>query len=116
MNLLPAVLSHQGSAVELNGRTLSLASRLSQRADGAELTLGIRPENIELSAEGMAVPVNLIEPLGSEMLVHGAMADGELLTVKLPSHTPVGDTISVSFPPQHLHLFDRASGLRIDPA
>jgi sn-glycerol 3-phosphate transport system ATP-binding protein len=116
MNLLPATLSHQGNAVEVNGRTLPLASRVMQRAGGAELTLGIRPENIELSADGMLVPVNLVEPLGSEMLVHGAVRSGDMLTVKLPSHTPIGETLSVNFPPQHLHLFDRASGLTLDMA
>jgi sn-glycerol 3-phosphate transport system ATP-binding protein len=115
MNLLPATLSHQGTAVEVNGRILPLASRVMQRADGAALTLGIRPENIELSVDGMPLPVNLIEPLGSEMLVHGTIADGDMLTVKLPSHTPIGQTVNVQFPPEHLHLFDRASGLRIDP-
>jgi sn-glycerol 3-phosphate transport system ATP-binding protein len=79
----------------------------------AEVTLGIRPEHIDIDPDGFSLPVDLVEPLGSEMLVHGRLADGSLLTVKLPSHTPVGETISVSFRVEQLHLFDRASGNRI---
>ena len=61
--------------------------------------------------------IDLIEPLGSETLVHGHLAGGEeqSLTVKLVGPAPPGDRLAVAPQPEHLHVFDQASGRRIDP-
>jgi sn-glycerol 3-phosphate transport system ATP-binding protein len=112
MNLLPGTLTHDGAVAVVYGREIVLPRPIT-RPVSAEVTLGIRPEHIDIDPDGFSLPVDLVEPLGSEMLVHGRLADGSLLTVKLPSHTPVGETISVSFRVEQLHLFDRASGNRI---
>ena len=60
---------------------------------------------------------DLIEPLGSETLVHGHLAGGEeqSLTVKLVGPPPPGDRLSVAPQLEHLHVFDEPSGRRIDP-
>ena len=57
--------------------------------------------------------VTLVEPLGSETLVHGHLADGTALLVKQAGALPVGDHLQVAFPPDALHLFDGQTGRRI---
>ena len=77
-----------------------------------EHILGIRPEHVVLEPGGLRVVVDLVELLGSEMLVHGRMDDGALLTVKLPTG-PVGEALFVRFPEEQRHMFDRTTGVRI---
>ncbi len=48
--------------------------------------------------------------------MHGRTADGAALLAKLPGAEPVGDTVAVTFDPAALHLFDRDTGLRLEPA
>jgi len=77
------------------------------------VTLGIRPEHVSLAEDGIPLAVELVEPLGSETLVHGRMADGTALLAKLPGAAPVGDRVTVALAPDALHLFDAASGRRL---
>ena len=109
MNLLPAELL--GNAVRLpGGHTVPLPS---PRTGGPLVTLGIRPEHVTLAPAGLPLQVELVEPLGSETLVHGRMADGTPLLAKLPGAMPVADTVSVALTPGELHLFDRGTGKRL---
>jgi sn-glycerol 3-phosphate transport system ATP-binding protein len=78
------------------------------------VTLGIRPEAITLVAGGVPLGVELVEPLGSETLVHGRMADGTALLCKLDGGMAVAERIEVGFEPVALHLFDVTTGVRID--
>jgi sn-glycerol 3-phosphate transport system ATP-binding protein len=61
--------------------------------------------------------VVLIEPLGSETLVHGHLpgAPDDTLVVKLAGHFPAAERLPVTVPPAHMHVFDTASGKRLDP-
>jgi sn-glycerol 3-phosphate transport system ATP-binding protein len=61
--------------------------------------------------------IDLIEPLGSETLVYGRLTGGEeqSLVVKLIGPAPAGERLTVRPQPEHLHMFDWASGRRIDP-
>ena len=49
--------------------------------------------------------------------MHGHLSGGEdqSLTVKLVGPAPAGDRLAVTPQPEHLHVFDHASGRRIDP-
>ena len=110
MNFLPATMEPGG--VRLAGGALVGVARPAMPTAGA-ITLGIRPENVALAADGVPVAVELVEPLGSETLVHARMADGTALLVKLQGAVPVADRITVGFDAACLHLFDAASGIRI---
>ena len=113
MNLLPGALGRDGASIVIHGVEIPLGSR--RFVGNAELTVGIRPEHIIVDAAGMELPVDLVEPLGSETLVHGRLPDGTLLTIKVDQGTALGETICVSFPASDLHMFDRQSGLRMEP-
>ncbi|CAH2600367.1 sn-glycerol 3-phosphate ABC transporter ATP binding subunit [Rhodovastum atsumiense] len=117
MNFLPARLSHGGTAATLElGVVLPFADGRRPGADGQRLTIGIRPEHLRPEPAGIGIEIDLIEPLGSETVVIGRLADGELLSVKLAGSAPGGESMTVAIPPEHIHVFDAATGLRVDPA
>ncbi len=117
MNFLPAELARDGSAGQLAaGLLLPFADGRRPGPDGTPLTIGVRPEHLILGP-GLDLTIDLIEPLGSETLVHGHLAGGEeeSMTVRLAGAPPSGETLSVTPRAEHLHVFDGRTGLRIDP-
>jgi len=118
MNFLPATLARDGTAAQLAaGPLLPFADGRRAGADGAPLTLGIRPEHLALGRCGLSLAVDLVEPLGSETLVHGRLrADAtQDLVVKLSGRAPEGDVLELVVPAEHVHVFDSGSGRRLDP-
>jgi sn-glycerol 3-phosphate transport system ATP-binding protein len=75
--------------------------------------VGIRPEYVEVVAEGMPFAVDLVEPLGAETLIHGTLRCGQRLTLRRAGPPPSIDGLNVRFPEQALHFFDAASGARV---
>ena len=116
MNLLPGKLAQGGRAAELEiGQTVVFADGPRAGADGMALIVGIRPEHLRLADEGLDVPVDLVEPLGSETVVIGKLENGTLLTVKLPQAHVTESSLRVRIPAEHVHVFDAGSGLRLEP-
>ena len=114
MNFLPGRLVLDGSAVQLDAGPLV---RLAGRHAGDAVTLGIRPEHLTLGGEGLTLTVDLIEPQGSETLVHGRVAGmtGEVMAVKVPGMVAAAETVTVSVQADQAHVFDAVTGKRIDP-
>jgi sn-glycerol 3-phosphate transport system ATP-binding protein len=114
MNFLPGRLVRDGGAVQLDaGPLVSLQGRRA----GDAVTLGIRPEHLRLGGEGLVVRVDLVEPLGSETLVHGRIAGAghETITLKVPGAVTAAETITVSIQADQAHVFDAGTGTRIVP-
>ncbi len=110
MNFLGAELVGDGCAVRLpSGPTFPLTERIA----GGAVTLGVRPEHVALSPDGIRLQVELVEPLGSETLVHGRMEDGTPLLAKLPGAAELADSITVALDPAALHVFDAETGARL---
>ncbi|MEI6115588.1 MAG: sn-glycerol-3-phosphate ABC transporter ATP-binding protein UgpC [Burkholderiales bacterium] len=77
--------------------------------------LGIRPEHLDVAAEGWSLQVDGIELLGAERLLYCRMG-AEALIVRLHEDQPVpaiGATIHAIPRDDKLHFFDAASGKRI---
>ena len=117
MNLLPGTLEQGGTAVRLAGGALwRLADGARPGADGTKVTLGIRPEHLSVDgAEGIAMAVELAEPLGSETVLHGRLPDGTALTARVPG-AAAAERLSLTPDAGALHVFDAGTGKRIDPA
>jgi sn-glycerol 3-phosphate transport system ATP-binding protein len=115
MNLLPGTVGRNGTALVVAGVEIPLRGRRFAQPDGHPVTVGIRPEHVMLDSSGTTWPVELVELLGSEMLVHAALPGGTSLTIKLPNGPAIGDSVQVSLPADHLHVFDRETGLRLEP-
>jgi sn-glycerol 3-phosphate transport system ATP-binding protein len=118
MNFLPATLAAGGTAAQLDAGPLVVFTEGRRPGpDGYALTVGIRPEHLVPASEGLPLQIELIEPLGSETLVHGRLQDeaGTPLVVKVIGHAPVGESLTVAPQPAQLHVFDRETGRRIEP-
>ncbi len=117
MNFLPARLAaHGGAAVLDAGLLLEFADGLRDGPEGRRLAIGIRPEDVRLDPEGMPLAVDLVEPLGSETLLHGRLSDATPLIVKLAGAVPPGEGFAVSLPPAAVHVFDADTGGRLEAA
>ena len=96
-------------------------SEWSARA-GDRLTLGIRPHDILFAAPGegdVQARIDVIEPLGSELLIHlklGAGLDGaDIRAVVSPeSQVAVDQVVGLAFRRDRLHLFDPATTNRVN--
>ncbi len=83
--------------------------------------LGVRPEHMEPCAASEAmltIEVDLIEPLGADILVYGHIGDGESARVAARLHASApaqAGKLPVRYAPQHVHWFDPATGKRIGP-
>ena len=107
MNFLPGTR-------EAGGVRLATGQVVPAAPGAGAVTLGVRPEHVRLQAGGVPLVVELVEPLGSETLVHGRMADGTALLCKLPGAVPVAERVEVGFDAGALHLFDAVSGVRLE--
>ncbi len=127
MNFLRGKISgrtDEGVAVELaGGGTVRARVRSDGAAVGDEVTVGVRPEHLQLTpGDGgqLASRVALIEELGDHAIVHlelEADAGRVLARVKRPP-AEEGKPVGLALPPAECHVFD-ASGValpRLDPA
>ncbi|WP_374621643.1 ABC transporter ATP-binding protein [Devosia sp.] len=123
MNLLPARID--GDAVRLaDGTEVPVPDRLKPFvADGEELTLGIRPDDISPVGHGLSqdgpgaeieLTVELAEPLGMESLLYTRAAGQEVLA-KLygPRIVTPGERLNFRLALDRAHLFDTRTGLSV---
>ena len=94
-NILPMSAIQIGKAAGLEGR---------------DLIVGVRPEHFEPangSQPEMSVKVQVVEPLGSDTLLHFAVGQ-EMLTARIPPEVrPVaGQDFKLGIDPSKVHLFD----------
>ena len=90
----------------------------SQGRNGA-VKLGIRPEHMVVDDAGpIEAHIQMSEPLGANTLLHGKLNDGhDVITVSLAGvHTITNEGANYRFSatPEHIHLFDPATGHRLD--
>ncbi len=113
MNLLPGQMVRDGTAVQLDAGPLI---PLLRRRSGSRVMLGIRPEHLTLGGDGLRLAVELIEPLGSETLLHGRIIgrEAEAIVMRVPGTVPPTEAVTAAVQPDQLHLFDAATGRRLD--
>jgi len=82
--------------------------------DGADVELGVRPEHIEVAANGRELSIEMVEPMGSDLLAWTRLG-GAPISLRLPAESPskTGDRVAVTISPAKVSLFDRASGRRL---
>jgi sn-glycerol 3-phosphate transport system ATP-binding protein len=123
MNFVAARIDAGGANVELpGGDRLGLPEGRFAAAAGSQVTLGIRPEHLELAGDGAGVAhlsVQVTEQLGADTLIHGHFgSDRTDLTVRLQGTVNLkpDEVLPLRVGPEHLHLFDPASGARLGAA
>jgi multiple sugar transport system ATP-binding protein len=107
------VMEHEAFTYNLNE---SIVDELTDTAD--ELVLGIRPEDIAIASgdepNAIDVTVDVVEPLGNETYVYFSLANETCpASVEGNRRISAGDQISIVFPNELVHIFDRATGRAI---
>jgi multiple sugar transport system ATP-binding protein len=115
MNLLEA--RRDGYALVVAGGwrlPLPAANGHGSLAPDRELTVGLRPEGIEIGADGQPAEVVAVEPFGSEVIVNAAVDGHELKVRAAPDVRPdPGSTVHLRPDPGAIRVFDRASGVAL---
>ena len=118
MNLLPGQLTSDGTSLVMeDGFELPLPVPRPEWG-GRELTVGVRPEHIQLTDDqqkGIPMVLNTLELLGADNLAHGKLA-GSGVVVRLSHEVfpTAGSLLRLDFPAKALHFFDTHSGLRME--
>lgn len=100
-----------------------LYTHSTRESAGKKLILGIRPENLaeislvpenERTDSTMSAPVDIVEHLGSELLVY-MTAQGKQMVARVDprSKAHVGQTIDLHIDADQIHLFDAETSLAI---
>jgi multiple sugar transport system ATP-binding protein len=96
------------------GVTLPLAAA-PRGADGRPVIFGVRPEHFMLTDDGAEAEIQVVEPTGSEIQVVAKLGGQEVIAVFRERHQfKPGDKIRLKPDPRVVHLFDEATGNRID--
>jgi len=120
MNLLEAVLAEDGRAARLRaGPSLRFADGTRPGPQGRRLLVGVRPEHLRPAGAGedgaLDVALELVEPLGSESVLHGRLPSGEALTARVAGAVPAATgALRIAIPPAEAHVFDAESGGRLE--
>jgi multiple sugar transport system ATP-binding protein len=103
-----AVFAHDDRAAPIGAENASLLRKAGRAV------LGIRPEHfaaITDTAGGATVNIKLVEPLGSDTLIHFDLGGASAIARVEPSLRPkVGDRITLGPQPGRIHLFEVESG------
>jgi multiple sugar transport system ATP-binding protein len=124
INMLSATLEADGASLAGEGFRLPVPQALravTAGKGGRKMKVGIRPDNLlphgaPVRGESAQVQarVELVEPLGNELIVHGRLGDSSLVFRLPPQHTPEpGATLPVSVELEALHLFDAETERRL---
>ena len=116
MNMIDATMDADGLRLEESGQRLALTAP----ADAPrEVILGLRPEDLHLAdaqeERAIEATVDFAEPTGPALIVF-ARHGGNPLVASLPPHLHVApdSRIRLSFSRKNMHIFDKASGKRIE--
>ena len=121
MCFAPATINSDGSGVDLPGGVcFDLPADMYQGHANREVTLGIRPEDIELAESDSSngkLTVKLVENLGADTLVHGHFGEDQTaMTIRLAGILgfKANEVLAIRVEPEKIHLFDPATEKRIE--
>jgi multiple sugar transport system ATP-binding protein len=120
MNTITGKIVHDGGVfLDAAGGRIPLPDSLVAVAEGhAEVVLGVRPEHLQLSGDGpVTATVSVIESLGHERHLVCRLADEQMVIVRQESEEAaptVGASVRLSAEEDRLHLFDAATGVRLE--
>ena len=112
INLIDVIVGEAGLPAPLD------AFAVQGAAPGSAVTVGLRPENLRLTAHGpLTGRVTSLEYLGSKAIASVALAGGHEIRAILPTQdgrVTVGETISLAIDPDRAHVFAAETGIRLD--
>jgi multiple sugar transport system ATP-binding protein len=114
MNLLKGTMrGGEKPAVDISGTLFPVPPNASV-ADGRAVVYGVRPEHLEIHADGVPARISVVEPTGSETLVFLRFGDSEIVALFRERHDfKPGDTLHLKPRLDQVHLFDAGTGSRL---
>ena len=117
MNFLSGRVEERAQAVVTDSFFLPLPQSVRAAlagGGGRRVVVGIRPENVhpaEVASPGdrpaPVLEVEIVEPLGDEVVVHGRVGTDSLICKLGPQRVPlVGERLPIAFDLDRLHFFD----------
>ncbi|MHB8800151.1 MAG: ABC transporter ATP-binding protein [Thermoanaerobaculia bacterium] len=125
MNFFKATLADDGATLKAGTFSLPVAQSfraLTAGKDGRALVVGIRPENVvdptkptRGETARVAATVEIVEPLGHEVLVYARLGGDDVVVAKVdPHNAPAFDEkVELIVELESLHLFDAATERRL---
>ena len=121
MNLI--TLPVEGDSVHFGSWQMPLPREAAQGLTSKNVTVGVRPEDLQLVGDGAGIPVTveLVEELGSDAFLHGSIAGAggdadhpSMIVARVnPRNPPAkGEAINLAPSQDNLHFFDTATGHR----
>ena len=129
MNIFDAKLVKQNGkyAVELGGITVELseekqANLAKNNVPEQEIKLGVRPEHIELSAQGVPGKIEVSEMMGSSVHLHLRALDQDVVVVVSTMNMTGAEVAALSngacvgfaFPGHVCHVFSKETGINLE--
>ncbi len=116
MNLLDLRVVDGG--VEFGDTTYPVSRWVLGEADDRRVTVGVRPEDLELAEHGLATEVDLVEELGADAYIYGRTTVGgeeHQIIVRTDGRRPPAKGATVHISPRHggIHLFSTHTGGRL---
>jgi multiple sugar transport system ATP-binding protein len=116
VNLNSADSSEQGIGDDLTYQfTENQAEAIRENASTSTMTLGIRPEDVEVAESNgprtVTAEVRVVETMGKENFLYLEI-EGEEFTASIPGDYLIeaGETIRLRFPAEKIHCFDTQTG------
>jgi multiple sugar transport system ATP-binding protein len=85
---------------------------LPERRNGRDVLLGVRPEHLDIAADGLHAEVVVVEPTGADTQIY-CKVDGVDVTAVVRERHAFHPGEAVRLKPRQTFLFDRASGNRL---
>jgi len=117
MNLIPGVVRYKNDVKQVGlGPGVWLPLPVGARAeDGQHVLYGVRPEHCAVGESGLPVEIAVVEPTGADTQIYGRM-NGHHIVATLRDRTDLKAGAQIFIAPDiaRTHLFDEASGARLD--
>ncbi len=115
MNFFPGTVRRNGATEFRCADGLKLPLGGADAADGKAAVYGVRPEHFSLAEDGAEAEIQVVEPTGSETQLVAKLGGQSVLAVFRERHAfKPGDTVRLKPDLRLVHLFDQATGERLE--
>ncbi|MFD4367054.1 ABC transporter ATP-binding protein [Rhodococcus sp. NPDC058521] len=116
MNLFTLPVTEQG--VQFGDTAIPVPRQLRGENSEPEVVVGVRPEHLELAADGISMDVAVVEELGSDAYIYGRTSingAAQEIVARADWRNPPrkGETVKLHVDPEQLHLFSAVDGRRL---
>ena len=115
MNMMQCTATADG--MTFGSVTLPLAASQRSALTSDQVTVGVRPESVQLGAEGIEATIVAIEELGSDSFVYCSPTQAPAVSLVARTHglnaSRPGSVVHLVPDAASMHVFDTASGLRL---